>query len=562
MKKNQKKVFVLLLLSLAISAPATGSEQNNTLFEIEIFRSKKLPVFTLTIGENCAEALFSFDASLWLPALGGLHLSSITDTWTGKPVEHRLNALLVPRPKRDGPGPGYRAFMANLALMAVSTANYWFIQQKTMQVDWDYRPTWSDQKKRFLGFSAWRFDNNYFGVNWTHAPAGALYYSLARNNSLNAGQSFLYSLAASFFWEYVSEFREVISINDQVFTPFAGFSIGENFFQISEMLRAKNGGFVAELLSWVCNFPGRLNDLFWGRKSILTNPPRFAATEDIFGTGLRLAGGWQATGSGRGLWLGGESRMITIPEYGLPGRQSKWLRQNSISEMNFDLVLAPTGNLEFSASTIVAYLGYFNKNTTADDSSGAKGISFYLGPFSGFDLSLQKYRDFTDRMAVVHLFGPLADVVFSNGDFSLHGRLDLSLHFSMIEALALADFARNNDLSGAKTPLVEQGYYFAAGFGARASLAWRWRSLEIGAAWRHLDFNSLQGRDRFQESIYNDFPLRDSARNWSLRFIWHIKAAPLHFFLSWERFIRSGWIAETSAHGRRDRLVAGFGSFF
>ncbi len=548
-------MLLLVSLSFAGFAPADRENSRST---ASFFSFDEFPLFTLTISRAAENEFLSGKAVSWLPPLPDLRLSRFRWIWPDKPGGKSV--LLAKAPKKKGAGPGRRAFFSNLALIAVSTANYWFIQQETMQVDWDYEPTWADQKKRFLGFSAWRFDNNYFRVNWTHAPAGAIYYTLARSNSLNLGQSLLYSLAVSSFWEYVSEFREVISINDQVFTPLGGFPIGENFFQISEMLRAKKGGWLTDLLAWLINFPGRANNLIWGRNAKLLNPPRFAALDDQPGHGLRLAAGLLSGGeqSGRAFWLGGGSRLVTIPGYLDEGHSEKWLSDDSMSFLEFNLAL----NREFSGSARVAYLGFLAQNIELDDSERRRGFAFYLGPWSGFELSLQKYPALSDRLSAVHLIGPLADLVLYNGIFTLQVQLAASVHFSMIESLALDGYQLHNDLEGTKTPLHEHGYYFAYGPAFSSSLSFKWRGLEAGGSFHYLDFHSIQGLDRYREDISNDFPLRDRALSWRLQCSWQPSGLPFYAFVSWDRLSRRGWIAETSGHGRRDRLTAGLGHVF
>ena len=85
-----------------------------------------------------------------------------------------------------------------------------------------YELTWEDQKKRLLELEGVRFDSNAFQTNWTHAYAGAIYYSLGRINNLGVGESFLLSAFSSLYWETVVEWKEVFSVNDTIVTDFGG----------------------------------------------------------------------------------------------------------------------------------------------------------------------------------------------------------------------------------------------------------------------------------------------------------------------------------------------------
>lgn len=52
------------------------------------------------------------------------------------------------------------------------------------------------------------------------------YYELARSNNLPWWNSLLYSVGGSLYWEYIVEWREVISISDNITTGFGGYILG------------------------------------------------------------------------------------------------------------------------------------------------------------------------------------------------------------------------------------------------------------------------------------------------------------------------------------------------
>ena len=81
----------------------------------------------------------------------------------------------------------------------------------------------------------WQF--NYIG----HPFAGALYYNTIRSQNATWFQSFLFSTAQSFIWEYVVEgIAEQPSIQDLIVTPVGGTILGEAFHQLTMGMR-KNG---------------------------------------------------------------------------------------------------------------------------------------------------------------------------------------------------------------------------------------------------------------------------------------------------------------------------------
>ncbi|MCR4396222.1 MAG: DUF3943 domain-containing protein, partial [Candidatus Saccharicenans sp.] len=154
--------------------------------------------------------------------------------------------LANPRPRWG------RAGLELAAMMSYSQARYWIRYSRFIE-DWQYHLTWEDQRRRFFTTEALRFDSNAFYLNWTHAFAGMLYYEFARSNHLSWLQSTLFSVGGSLYWEYIVEWREIISINDNIMTAVGGISLGESWFQMGRyFINSKNP--VGRLLSWLNPF--------------------------------------------------------------------------------------------------------------------------------------------------------------------------------------------------------------------------------------------------------------------------------------------------------------------
>ena len=118
-----------------------------------------------------------------------------------------------------------RAILECYALIAISQTNYWINYTDWIE-DWQFRLRWEDQKMRLFTLDANRFDDNEFTTNWTHSLSGALYYNFSRSNNHTWLESFIFTSVASLYWEYLVEWREVVSVNDNIFTSFGGPSIG------------------------------------------------------------------------------------------------------------------------------------------------------------------------------------------------------------------------------------------------------------------------------------------------------------------------------------------------
>src|SRR5205807_1743091 len=58
-----------------------------------------------------------------------------------------------------------------------------------------------------------------------------------------------YAIVGGFLWEYFGEFREEVSINDILVTPFAGVAIGETTMQIGSVFKRGKKTFANDFLA-------------------------------------------------------------------------------------------------------------------------------------------------------------------------------------------------------------------------------------------------------------------------------------------------------------------------
>lgn len=196
-------------------------------------------------------------AAAVLPVQGSSEsISPLSLSFSYAPDESRLRAASGEDEEKPAPPPAVRASGGRAAfeigiLMAYSQARYWLNYAKFIE-DWQFHLSWRDQRKRFFTFKAWMFDSNAFSLNWTHTFAGVLYYQFGRTNGLSWPRSFLFSLGGSLWWEYVAEWREIISLNDNIMTGLGGFSAGEAWFQLGKYFIGKKG-VVNRILSFTVN---------------------------------------------------------------------------------------------------------------------------------------------------------------------------------------------------------------------------------------------------------------------------------------------------------------------
>ena len=153
-----------------------------------------------------------------------------------------------------GPSPSHyfwRTMGEMMVLNSFGLMNYFLVQRDDNMVDWEYQPTPDGFKKKMT--DGWSLDTNNFRTNSLyHIYSGVIYYQAARSNNYEPFASFVWTLAASTFWEYIGEYREQVSTNDQIFTPMGGVIFGEGLRQLS--LWAERGmrpGFTRGLVCFI-----------------------------------------------------------------------------------------------------------------------------------------------------------------------------------------------------------------------------------------------------------------------------------------------------------------------
>ncbi len=409
-------------------------------------------------------------------------------------------------------------------LMTYSQTRYWLNYAKFIE-DWQYHLSWKDQKKRFFGFGAWRFDSNAFSLNWTHAFAGVLYYSFGRTNHLSWPQSFLFSLGGSLWWEYVAEWREVISINDNIMTSLGGYTAGEPWFQLGKYFIGRKG-IVNQVLSFI--HPVLKFNHWLDREN---EKKIFAATEAGWHDFQFMVGQKRMPTtdqeSRNTLFLGFRTEIVQIPEYGKPGRTSRMLSDTLASDLDFDFSFRHGQIEEFNFATSVVGLGWFKQEIDP----GLNGYAYYIGlgsgfslfkkkstwPFDsssvpvkqGFDIHLDEPRDFRDKLSAVHIGGPAFEYALFRPNSRLRVRLNATLDFGLVNAYALNRYSVDHSIEGIKTTLLYYGYYYGIGTTFSSGLRYNYRHLAFDAHLRYQAYGSFDGRDRYQAEVTDNFHVRD-----------------------------------------------------
>ena len=478
------------------------------------------------------------------------------------------------------PKPG-RAWIELGIFVGFSGGSYWIRYKSHFREDWQFKMTLDSQVNRILFFDGWRFDSNNFKLNWTHSLAGGIYYEFARTSHMSWLYSWMMSAVTSTFWESVIEWKEVISLNDQITTGLGGFAIGEPWFQVGHYL-AHQPGFLYQLLSFM-NPAVKFNH-WLDRKD--------PGARDYVQPGWRdfglIAGARRLSAAGRpaetSAYFEAHAQLIGLPEYGKAGdiretikdtyysslSLSQARRNGFADETNFVADAVPWGyfrqkindNLEGFSLTIGlgSCFEYYRKR--ALDTYDIRQVP--VDPFQlGTELHLEIPRNFTDKLALLHIAGPVLDWTIFRRGWKLRTVAGAYLDFGLINSFALNDYTQlhhnppSDSILGMKTTIVYYGYYYGFGGTLSGSSRLEWGGFRARAEASFGAWTSAEALDRFQPSVTNDAHLDDNRFRYLFGAGWKLPRVPFELFVNYEGIHRWGELLDVHTQGLEKRLFAG-----
>jgi hypothetical protein len=488
------------------------------------------------------------------------------------PAFSLAEAPAAPAPRKHA----LRAWIEMGALLVYSTSSYW--HRNAFPEDWQFQLRFHDQFDRFVLLKGWRFDSNNFKLNWSHALAGGLYYQFARANGLSWSRSWLMAVIASTYWESFVEWREVISLNDQITTGLGAYSTGEPWYQIGHYL-AHQRGWVYGVLSFVnpiLKFNHWLDRKKPGAESYAQPGWRDMALF-VGARSLTRAGATAETG----LCFGFRTALLLPPDYGQPGEVRRKLRDTYFSGLSLDYTVRNGHADETNFRTDVMALGSFRQTIDA----GGRGQALIIGlgtsfeyfkkrPLEsydaspvpvkqGIDLHFEIPRNFTDKLAFVHLVGPVVDWTVFRPGLRLRTEAAAYFDFGLVNSLAINAYSALHHtppldtIEGMKTTVMYYGYYYAFGGTLAGSAHLEWGGFRAQAGASFGAWSSVDGLDRFQSEVTNNAHLDDNRAKYSVGAGWKVARTPFELFVRYEGIHRWGRVLEARARSLERRLFAG-----
>lgn len=447
-----------------------------------------------------------------------------------------------------------RAIWEGLGHFVYATSSYW-IRQEVMKEDWEYHFTWEDQKKRIFGLDGFRLDSNSFSFNWTHSLAGGMYYNYARSNHFNKFESLLYSFTCSFAWESLVEFKEVISINDMIATPFGGVGFGEASFQLGRLFRSQRPTFVNKVARILSNPIMALNEWLDGK----AYKNQFTYGEGQFWDDGHLTIGPRFdTMAGENtntlMHVGIETQIFTLPHYGEPGTYSSNMKDTLFSEFNLSGDYTKKGIYQFDFFAKAILWGHFSQNIQGSSAShDRRGYSFFVGAATALDImnmnpakleetANANVPDKADKHCIINLLGPALDFTVYRDRLKIHLAADAYPDFALIHAYAFKKYSQLYPIGITKVTLGEHGYYYALGITLSSQMQIEYGNLELKGALKFHYFDSIEGIDRYQKDIPsgNDYNLKDRRVTYRVSLGYHIPRTSLQLVAGLEKINRWG----------------------
>jgi hypothetical protein len=404
-----------------------------------------------------------------------------------------------------------RALAEQLGILLVGFGHYW-TEKDANAADWDLGYNWQDFRSKLL-FEAFSFDNNRFDTNWlTHPVAGYFYYSAARGNRLGILPSFALAFASSTVWEYVGEFRERVSANDMITTPFSAVSLGESTTQLGAFFHRSRPTTAAKIFGWVFAPFKSAHDAIDG-----VEPERPGAYDDLgFPADVwhqfRVRSGGGVTAQQDGVTQGDvrlalDSRIVTLPDYGGAGRHSASFDAGEVSSLWLQGAVGggDVVDLQFGGSVIAA--GFYHRDVV-ETASGLVGHGSIVGLNFTTEYMRHRYdrdgRRPVDRIALVAAGASVEQMAYA-GPVAVRASVDLLASFAGVSAYAWKDYEHSSENVDRIASVIRlQRYYHGYGGTVRPALAIEGRRFDAGADLRVDWFRAITGLDREQELVPNE----------------------------------------------------------
>ena len=431
-----------------------------------------------------------------------------------------------------------------IATLSFGWYGYNYLSTNAQDFDYEKEGIINTLKNKFSGGDMVRYDDNSWNTNKNHVYAGVVYYLECRGAGLSALQSYLCSIAGSTAWETLIEWREVFSINDQIFTAHGGAILGESIHQMGMYIDQKAPAWFRNTVGWAWRGPKRAPQ-FFNSKVLDGDDAELNSEDPILNGKFEFEMGRIVTSNGVSQKvIGINSEVNTIPMYLEEGREVKFIRDIVETNLNFD---APTESItsQYDVFAKVVLAAYYNKNISLDSDGNLRGYSFYVGPSAALDIR-NDYRTKDDFMGIVHVAGATAKIVNFYKGFKITSTLDVWGDSVMMKSMMIERYKEANPTAEIVQNLSSSDYYHGIGITNKAQVIVEYGKWSAGASISMTNSSNINSRQRELDKTLTELNIRGSEVNSTL-FI--------------ERKISNNLkIKFAVENSRKSESIAGFGS--
>lgn len=416
------------------------------------------------------------------------------------------------------------------AFFGTMQAVYWS-DEAANSVDFAYEADWANVRARLITLEAWHLDDNRYETNaWRHPVQGGVNYLFARSNGFSALESYAVSLSQSAVWELLGEYREDVSVNDIVLTPRAGSVLGETAWQLGLFFLRGERRWPYQVIGNAATGGKGVLDWLDGTRPIRPRVGPLGLPADVvhrFEASV-TGGRWVVGGEARGLLRATiATELILIPDFDRPGTARGLYAAPTFSELRVE---ASRADATMADLRILARVGITSWHTKA--LHAGCGYNLLVGIGSAYEYGQhvgagRATRSTRDQIALGHIGGGNLDLTLYRGPLRLRAQVDGYGDVGLVRSYAIDAHRAAHPEDPVRSTILRDNYHHALGLTARAQVIATYRGLRLGAALQQNWLRSIQGIDRYQEDIVDDYGLIDTrteGRAW----------------LSYERTLRPG----------------------
>ncbi|GIL16832.1 MAG: hypothetical protein BroJett040_05830 [Oligoflexia bacterium] len=441
------------------------------------------------------------------------------------------------------------------------------------KLDHDYQGFWNALKLKIKGDAAMTDDNS-TAANVGHVLAGVTYYSILRSNGFSQLESTLWTIGSSAVWEYLMEYKEIMSVNDMIFTGWSGAVVGEVFYQMARAIRNKSNSLWAKTFAGILDPASALNgslDNWMKNKASLVQKGDLDASQwsrmelSLGFTNAKFQDGKESASSTR---LGFNGKVVNIPLYNEEGKAKGLVLNSPAVDMEMEIANGKFGisDWHFLGKTVLA--AYYDKNLRKNDRDELSGYEYFIGISSAFEWDQKNSnpgayesstRENRDFIANAHVIGSTIQVNGFYRGLKVSFTMDIFADYAMVSSYALEEYENaGNSRDGLLSVLRKRGYYYGSGWTTALQLKAQYKRTEVGTSYQNtaLEKSDLV-KHRFQDQVTNDADYRDDR---SIAKIWisYALTKSTQVKLAYEVIKRSGEMSGGFARLTTEKKVMGY----